>query len=43
MARTPRQLALAYDELDTPADLSPTELLVWGAARAATARAYAPY
>lgn len=28
MARTPRQLALAYDELDTPADLSPTELLV---------------
>ena len=43
MARTPRQLTLAYDELDTPADLSPTELLVWGAARAATARAYAPY
>ncbi len=43
MARIPRQLALAYDELDHPADLSPTELLVWEAARAATAHAYAPY
>ncbi len=43
MARTPRQLALAYDELDTAADLSPAELLVWDAARAATAHAYAPY
>ncbi|MFD1467229.1 cytidine deaminase [Hymenobacter caeli] len=43
MARTPRQLALAYDELDTPADLSPAERLVWDAARAATGQAYAPY
>ena len=43
MARTPRQLALAYDELAGPADLSPAEQLVWDAARAATAHAYAPY
>ncbi|WP_239692099.1 cytidine deaminase family protein [Hymenobacter coccineus] len=43
MARTSCQLALAYDELDAPADLSPTELVVWNAARAATAHAYAPY
>ena len=43
MARTSCQLALAYDELDATADLSPAELLVWDAARAATAHAYAPY
>jgi len=43
MARTSCQFALTYEELDTPSDLSPTELLVWDAARAATAHAYAPY
>ena len=43
MACTPRTFHLAYDELDSPTDLTPTELMLWKAARAATAHAYAPY
>ncbi len=40
---TRRNFSLSYDELATPAQLSPTERRVWDAARAATAHAYAPY
>ena len=43
MARTERTLPLAYTELTSAADLTPAETLVWEAARAATAHAYAPY
>lgn len=43
MARISRQLLVAFDELDTADDLSPTEQTTWEAARAATSHAYAPY
>ena len=40
---TRRHLRLSYDELATPAQLTPAERRVWDAARAATAHSYAPY
>ncbi|AMR25868.1 cytidine deaminase [Hymenobacter psoromatis] len=40
---TRRHLSLSYEELATPAQLSPTERRVWDAARAATDHSYAPY
>ena len=43
MARLSRQQLISYEELDSPTDLSPAELLTWRAAREATAHAYAPY
>lgn len=43
MARIPRQLLLAYEELDSANDLTAAELLAWEAARHATTHAYAPY
>ena len=43
MACNSRQQLISFDELDSSADLSPTELTVWEAARQATDHAYAPY
>jgi cytidine deaminase len=43
MARIPRQLLMAYEELDSATDLTAAELLTWEAARHATTHAYAPY
>lgn len=43
MARISRQQLIAFEELDTAADLTLTEQATWQAARDATAHAYAPY
>ena len=43
MARILRQQLVAYEELDSAHDLSPTEQTTWQAAREAAAHAYAPY
>ncbi|UOQ99833.1 cytidine deaminase [Hymenobacter sp. 5317J-9] len=43
MARNSRQQLIAYEELDSPTDLSTDEQTTWQVAREATAHAYAPY
>jgi cytidine deaminase len=43
MARISRQQLIAYEELDSPTDLTADEQATWQAAREATAHAYAPY
>ena len=43
MARISRQQLLAYEELDSAADLTAAEHTTWQAAREATNHAYAPY
>ncbi|WP_201981705.1 cytidine deaminase [Hymenobacter rubidus] len=43
MARISRQQLITFEELDDATDLTPAELTLWQAARAATAHAYAPY
>lgn len=43
MARIPRHLLTAYEELDSATDLTAAERLAWEAARDATNHAYAPY
>ncbi|WP_210516207.1 cytidine deaminase [Hymenobacter terricola] len=43
MASISRQQLIAYEELDSTADLSADEQTIWQAARDATAHSYAPY